>query len=67
MTKKVRKSRILASQNPPQTLPKSFQNRCPKKHANFASFLTVFIEIKNVETLKIFIFPMENLYFQGFR
>ena len=39
MTKKVRKSRILASQTPPKTPPKSFQNRCPKKHAIFHRFL----------------------------
>ena len=37
-SKKVRKSRILASQNPAKTLPKSFQNRCPKKHAIFHRF-----------------------------
>ena len=35
----MRKSRILASQNPPKTPPKSFQNRCPKKHAIFHRFL----------------------------
>ena len=38
-SKKVRKSRILASQNPPKTSPKSSQNRCPKKHAIFRRFL----------------------------
>ena len=38
-SKKVRKSRILASQNLPKTLPKSIQNRCPKKHAIFHRFL----------------------------
>ena len=38
MTKKMRKSRILAFQNPPKTLPKSFQNRCPKKHRIFTAF-----------------------------
>ena len=26
----------------PKTLPKSFQNRCPKKHVNFESFSTIF-------------------------
>ena len=39
MTKKVRKSRISASQNRAQTLPKPYQNRCPKKHAIFHPFL----------------------------
>ena len=38
-SKKMRKSRILASQTPPQTLPKSFQNRGSKKHAIFHRFL----------------------------
>ena len=39
MWPKVRKSRILASQSRPKTLPKSSQNRCPKKHAIFHRFL----------------------------
>ena len=42
ITKKMRKSRILASQNPSKTLPKSFQNRCSKRHTFFQSFLTIF-------------------------
>ena len=42
MQKKVRKSRILASPSPPQTLPKCFQNRGPKKHAIFRRFLLDF-------------------------
>ena len=37
--KKMRKSRILTSQNHPQTLPKRLQNRCPKRHAIFHRFL----------------------------
>ena len=37
--KKVRKSLILVSQNPPQTLPKCLQKRSPKKHRFFRSFL----------------------------
>ena len=37
-TKKIGKSTILPSQNPPQTRPKSTQNRCPKKHAIFHRF-----------------------------
>ena len=41
-SKKMRKSRILASQNPPKTLPKCLQNRCPKKHAIFHRFLLEF-------------------------
>ena len=41
-SKKLRKSSILVSQNPPKSLPKSFQNRCPKKHAIFESFLKIF-------------------------
>ena len=40
--KKVRKSRILASPNPPQTFPKCFQNRGPKKHAIFRRFVLDF-------------------------
>ena len=39
MKKKVRKSRISASRNRAQTLPKPYQNRCPKKHAIFHRFL----------------------------
>ena len=38
-SKKVRKSRILASQNHPKTFPKPFQNRHPPKHAFFLRFL----------------------------
>ena len=38
-SKKVRKSRILASQTLPKTLPKSYQNRGSKKHAIFHRFL----------------------------
>ena len=36
-SKKVRKLMILASQNPPQTLPKSIQNRGTQKNAFFSS------------------------------
>ena len=39
ITKKMRKSRILASQNPSKTHPKCLQNRGPKKHATFDGFL----------------------------
>ena len=51
---------------PPKTLPKSFPNRCLKKHANFESFRTIFKKISFLETLKISISPKENHYFQGF-
>ena len=34
-TKQIGKSTILPSQNPPQTRPKSTQNRCPKKQTIF--------------------------------
>ena len=37
-TKQIGKSTILTSQNPPQTRPKSTQNRCPKKQAIFHRF-----------------------------
>ena len=37
-SKKMRKSRILASQNLPKILPKRLRNRCPKKHRNFHRF-----------------------------
>ena len=40
--KKMRKSRIWASQNPPETHPKSFQNRCLRKHTIFHRFLRDF-------------------------
>ena len=36
------KWRILASQNPPETHPKSFQNRCLRKHTIFHRFLRDF-------------------------
>ena len=39
MTKKVRKSRFSASQNPPKILPKRFRKRCSKKQAIFHRFL----------------------------
>ena len=38
ITKKMRKSRFLASQNLPKILPKRLRNRCPKKHAIFHRF-----------------------------
>ena len=41
-SKKMRKSRILASQNPPKTHPKCLQNRGPKNHAIFHRFLLEF-------------------------
>ena len=41
-SKKLRKSSILVSQNPPKSLPKSFQNRCPEKHSIFHRFWLVF-------------------------
>ena len=42
ITKKMRKSRILASQNPSKTLPKSSQNPCSKRHTFFQTFVTIF-------------------------
>ena len=42
ISKRMRKSRILPSPNPPKTIPKSIQNRCPKKHAIFDRFLFIF-------------------------
>ena len=39
MTKKVRKSRFSASQNPPKILPKRFRKRCSKKQTIFHRFL----------------------------
>ena len=42
LSKKMRKSWILPSQNPPKTLPKSIQNRCATKHTNFHGFLSNF-------------------------
>ena len=38
-SKKTRKSRILASENPPKISPKCLQNRCPTKPAFFLLFL----------------------------
>ena len=38
-TKKVRKSRFSATQNPPKILPKRLRNRCSNKHAIFHRFL----------------------------
>ena len=39
-SKKVRKSKIFGSQNPPKTFPKCLQKRCPKKHAILERFLS---------------------------
>ena len=39
MTKKVRKSRFSATQNPPKILPKRLRNRCSNKQAIFHRFL----------------------------
>ena len=52
MTKKVRKSRFLASQNRPKTLPKCLENRCPKKHAIFHRFLHDFCALLQEPTSK---------------
>ena len=41
-SKKTRKSRILASQNPPKIRPKCFQNRCPTKPVFFRRFFAYF-------------------------
>ena len=37
-SKKVRKSKIFGSQNPPKTFPKCLRKRCPKKHAILEGF-----------------------------
>ena len=41
-SKKLRKSLILAPQNPSKIHPKCLQNRCLKKHAIFQRFLLIF-------------------------
>ena len=41
-SKKTRKSRILASENPPKISPKCLQNRCPTKPAFFCRFFAYF-------------------------
>ena len=56
-SKKMRKSRILASQNHPQTLPKRLQNRCSKKHRFFRGFLLQFLYICYLGNLENINFP----------
>ena len=51
---KMRKSRILVSQNPPQTLPKSLQNRTPKKHAILIDLGVDFSSFFDSPTLKFY-------------
>ena len=51
--KKTRKSRILASQTHPETLPKSIQNRYSKKHTFFLQFLNEFCHMLQWLNLKI--------------
>ena len=60
ITKQMRKSRILASQNPPKTFPKCLQNRNPKKHAIFHRFLFNFVFCCNRQHQK-FIGPANAL------
>ena len=60
LSKKLRKSRILASQNPTKTFPKSFQNRGSKKHAIFHRFLCNFVNCCNRQHQK-FIGPASVL------
>ena len=50
MTKKVRKSRFSASQNPPQILPKRLRNRCSNKHAIFHRFSLQKFSVAKVPT-----------------
>ena len=54
---KMRKSRILTSQNHSQTLPKRLQNRCSKKHRFFRGFLLQFLYICYLGNLENINFP----------
>ena len=49
---KMRKSRILGSQNPPKIVPKCLQNRGSKKHAIFIEFGVDFLSFFDSPTLK---------------
>ena len=62
----MRKSRILASENPSQTLPKSFQNRCSEKQTNFHRFLLDFFVFLNLRFLKNVHFTLVKSLFSRF-
>ncbi len=64
--KKMRKSRILTSQNHPQTLPKRLQNRCSKKHRFFRGFLLQFLHICYLGNLENINFPQGKPLFLRF-
>ena len=66
MTKKVRKLRILASQNPPKSLPKRLRNRCPNKHAIFQRFLLEFCSFRCPRFLENHGFPIGKSLFLRF-
>ena len=59
----MRKSRILTSQNHPQTLPKRLQNRCSKKHRFFRGFLLQFLYICYLGNLENINFPLGKSLF----
>ena len=66
-SKKIRKSRILAS----KILPKSFQNASeidvPKNMRFFIDFWSIFFFFSIFDFLKMCVFPRENRYFHSFR
>ena len=65
-SKKARKSRILASQNPPKTLPKWLRKRCSKKHAIFYRFLLEFCFFRYPRFLENHGFPIGKSLFLRF-
>ena len=52
-SKKMRKSKVLASQNPPKTPPKSFRNRGSRKHTKFHRFCWIFCCLLQKPNIKI--------------
>ena len=65
-SKKVQKSRILASQTPPKTLPKSYQNRGPKKHAIFERIFDNIFQNSKPRNLENINFPWGKPLFLRF-
>ena len=65
--KQIRKSWFWNSQNPPQTLPKSIQNRRSSKSLIVYAIVAQTFDILKRRNLENIIVPWENQYFSPFR
>ena len=66
MTKKLRKSMVLASPNPPKTPSKTLPNRCSKKHTIFESIFDNIFQNSKPRNLENINFPWGKSLFSRF-